>query len=155
MRCADFLLGAILSAAVLVHPASSLAKSKLSRHHYHPPLDEKVAPGTDKDRRCRRNRDCVFRPRLCGFLKPCTDQWQDAVNRKTARHLVQRFSVMRPSCQSNCRTAARGRRLGTKAVCIKRRCHAFDLKAPKTITKQGAVLQPTKKRSEPKGPASP
>ncbi len=70
--------------------------------------------------KCKRHKDCGLWPApLCGCL-PCGLYWRQAANRRSLRRESIRRSRMGP-CGYACRKCAR-RGLGTRALCIRRRC---------------------------------
>jgi hypothetical protein len=81
----------------------------------------------DKDRLCRRDSDCVFRPSPCPECDPCKPTWRQVCNRKTARRI--RAARKRSRCPHRpCRRCAHHQNwLGSRPVCFRRQCTVAPL----------------------------
>lgn len=81
-----------------------------------------------KDRVCRKDKDCVFRPSVCPLCDPCKPAWRPVCNRKKARQI--RSMRARVRCKLRyCRPCARHKNwLGHKAVCFRRQCAVAPLR---------------------------
>jgi hypothetical protein len=90
------------------------------RTGYQPSGPQQPTRPWSKDRSCKRDRDCVLRPRSPCTCSPCTPTWRRAINRIRLKALRGRWARMRcrqPVCPSCVATW-----LGTRAVCRKGQC---------------------------------
>ena len=73
-----------------------------------------------EDRACKRDKDCVLRPRSPCTCSPCAPTWHRAINRASLKKLRSRWARMR--CRHPVCPACVARWLGTRAVCRKGQC---------------------------------
>jgi endonuclease YncB( thermonuclease family) len=77
----------------------------------------------NKDRVCKRDRDCVFADNPCFRCPPCKPTWREVTNRAARRRAREFFARHSIAC-SRCKPCPDGpsKWLGTKAVCVKGQC---------------------------------
>jgi hypothetical protein len=90
------------------------------RTGYQPSGPQQPTKPWSKDRSCKRDHDCVLRPRSPCTCSPCTPTWHSAINRARLKALRSRWARMR--CRHPVCPACVARWLGTKAVCRKGQC---------------------------------
>lgn len=84
-----------------------------------------------KDRVCRRDKDCVFRPTICPGCNPSKPIWRQVCNRKTARRI--RAMQNRVRCaMPRCRRGAHSQNwIGSVPVCFQKQCTVAPLRPKK------------------------
>jgi hypothetical protein len=96
----------------------------LLRRYDRKPLAPPMRPPS-ASRRCKRDKDCVIAYRPCGYGRTasCTTRWKQAVNVAADRRFRKTWSIKVPACsRRRCPKGAKGRWLGTKAVCVAGQC---------------------------------
>lgn len=86
------------------------------------PIPQRPKLPSHKDRACRRDKDCVFRPTVCRVCAPCKPTWRSVCNRKTARMIRAirwRSRCALPKCHK-CSSSSNW--LGRKVVCFQKQC---------------------------------
>lgn len=94
------------------------------------PLRKKPKP-LDADLLCKKDKDCVFRPSVCGGCAPCKPTLRQVCNRKTARrirHMAARARCLPRRC-GKCSSPLNWR--GSKAVCFQKQCAIAPLRSTK------------------------
>jgi|GEM_PF-5849065 hypothetical protein len=75
-----------------------------------------------KNRECKKNADCTFKPRGGCGCPPCGDRWKKAVNKTYAAWIAKKYAVESCPRHKCAKCSKRLRWLGTEALCIQGQC---------------------------------